>query len=300
MRCSLFFALAAAPGGVSGWMTVPPLTVSSSSWKKNANRSTATTTTTISTGTPTSSTTSSTTSTALHASLDKNNHSSNHHHSSNNNNNHFNLEETRAQLEHLFRQSGRSDATTSPVQVEVDPQILTSTRRHRKALELSLLESLADQKDAVNELIHLWMYEHPEGVELEQMSHHVTAGMSHEAHRLEDLCRIYPQWAEPKVRLALLYYFKGEVQWSHELALMALNLKPWHFELYPLLVMICLRQGDKVEAIRWARRALPHKLGRRRTQWVQKAVELAQQEWDEAEEVTQKKVWEEEDSEGFA
>eukprot|EP00522_Entomoneis_paludosa_P011581 CAMPEP_0172458864 /NCGR_PEP_ID=MMETSP1065-20121228/29678_1 /TAXON_ID=265537 /ORGANISM="Amphiprora paludosa, Strain CCMP125" /LENGTH=107 /DNA_ID=CAMNT_0013213301 /DNA_START=1 /DNA_END=324 /DNA_ORIENTATION=- len=85
---------------------------------------------------------------------------------------------------------------------------------------------------------------------------------------------------------------KGISAEAYDMALEALKLKPWHFEVYPVLIMICLRHEDIGQALYWARQALPvHRPtegnSRRRKAWVDRALDLAAQQWEDAERETQ-------------
>lgn len=178
--------------------------------------------------------------------------------------------------------------------------LLTSAGRHRRRLEMDLLQSLQDSNDAVDELMHLWMYE-PNCVDaaaaLQAMENECSEGLVVEHATLHDLMQAFPTWAEPRVRLATLLFFKGETHASYAMALEAMQMKPWHFEIYSLLVMLSLREQNLGQALYWSRRGLPpiryesdgetiHN-NTRRTAWVAWAVRLAQEQLNDAERATQ-------------
>jgi len=172
--------------------------------------------------------------------------------------------------------------------------ILTSAGRHRRELEIELLESLRHTDDAVDELMHLWMCEHTaeEAATLEAMEQSCSSGLVREERELRRMIDENPHWAEPRVRLAALYFFKGETDESYRTALEAQKIKPWHFEIVPLLIMLSLRQEDMSQALFWARSGLPHlRDGRppskRRREWVDRAVAKAREQWEEAERATE-------------
>jgi hypothetical protein len=180
------------------------------------------------------------------------------------------LEEARAAFESLL-----ADCEHLP------ENVLTSTSRHRRQLEIKLLHSLEKSDDAVEELMHLWMYEHgtKAATELENMQEEVSPGLMREQAVLADMLADYPSWAEPHVRLATLLYYKGETQQSRELAKMSLKLKPWHFEAVQLLILLALRDGNMGEALSYARQSLPPVDSKRRYMWVRQAIMEAQAQW---------------------
>ena len=102
----------------------------------------------------------------------------------------------------------------------------------------------------------------------------------------------FPTWAEPRARLALLLFFQGRTQDSYNMSLDTLILKPWHFEIYPLLVLLSLRQGEFGQALSWARRSLPpyreNGKNKRRNEWIRIAVELAEDQLYQAEQRTRR------------
>jgi hypothetical protein len=158
---------------------------------------------------------------------------------------------------------------------------LTSTARHRRMLEIELMKNLEQSDEAINELMHLWMYENDASMahELEAMQDECSPGMRYEEGRLLQMIHKYPTWAEPRARLALLFFFQGRTRESYAAALDTLQLKPWHFEIYPLLVLLSLREQKFGQALAWGRRSLPpyrsNGPNKRRTAWIQIAVSLA-------------------------
>lgn len=201
--------------------------------------------------------------------------------------------------------------------------IMTSAGRRRRQIEMGLLRQLIRDDDAakaasiaddahvqdasendntddvlsssvVDELMHLWMFEHgPEPAALlEAMQQTCSPGMALEEAQLRDMMDQYPTWAEPRARLAILLFMKGISDESRDLALEALKLKPWHFDVYPILIMISLRNEDMGQALYWARQSLPtyrpNSAGNRsRLQaWVDRALAQASEQWEEAERAT--------------
>jgi hypothetical protein len=143
------------------------------------------------------------------------------------------------------------------------------------------------------------------------MQESCSDGLYSELQDLQSLIAQYPAWAEPRARLAAILYHKGRLEESRVAALAAVKCKPWHFEAVQLLIMLALRQEDMGQALYWARRyALPNlraRLGssssaedtaatatrpagvfhKRRQAWVERALQDAELQWQEAERVTQ-------------
>ena len=204
---------------------------------------------------------------------------------------------------------------------------MTSAGRRRRQLEIGLLrqmclddgaaiytshdkqeeESLQSQQEesannmnahhyscVVDELVHLWMYEHgPEpAAQLEAMQEICTPGMALEEQQLRAMMDQYPTWAEPRARLAMLLFMKGISDEARDLALEALKLKPWHFDVYPLLITLSLRCQDMGQALYWARQSLPtyrpNSAGNRKRlkAWVDRALAQASDQWEQAERET--------------
>jgi tetratricopeptide (TPR) repeat protein len=203
-----------------------------------------------------------------------------------------NLDSARLAFEELMKKT--------PVDLDPLPEtLLTSASRYRRQLEIELLDSLHHSEEAVDELMHLWMYEHDadSAAQLEAMSAFCTPGLEEEERDLRQMIHEYPTWAEPCLRLAMLLYYKGRTDDAFDMAERAIVLKPWHFELYPIIIMLCLREDRMADAIRWARKALPPfragQENKRRHKWVSWAVETAQQRWQEAEEATHERLHQE-------
>jgi len=204
------------------------------------------------------------------------------------------LEKARSSFEALMKQHGSAlapDQSTSTIPV------LTSASRHRKRLEIDLLESLADSDDAIEELVHLWMHENTadDAMVLTAMETQCSDGLIEEEKTLRSMVLENPHWVEPRVRLALLLFYKGQTEQSYQVAIEALRLKPWHFEICHVFVLLSLRQQDMGQALYWARRGLPSLYGktdsdsvsRRRKGWVQRALQAAHAKLEEAEVATE-------------
>jgi hypothetical protein len=226
------------------------------------------------------------------------------------------LEQARGVLQDAFGGlfPSAQDGSTKSTGIIQQP-ILTETGRHRRQLEINLIASLADSDDAVDELVHLWIYETGDlaaAACIIHMQESCSDALFLELQDLQSLMAQYPAWAEPRARLAALLYYKGNLEESRVAALAAVKCKPWHFEAVQLLIMLALRQEDTEQALYWAHRyALPslrrtvvgsstsstddteiatppagvfHK---RRQAWVERSLHDAELQWQEAERVTQ-------------
>jgi len=198
------------------------------------------------------------------------------------------LDEARAAFEELFQDQQQSSQNDEPTDL-----MLTSAGRHRRELEMELLSSLKDSDDAIEELMHLWMYERDAEAasQLTAMQEDCSSGLLVEQQQLKRMIETHPSWAEPYARLATLLFYKGRTQESYNMVLKAVELKPWHFECYTLLIMLSLRQQDLGQALYWARQSLlPFREGgknRRRQEWVDTALQQAAKQWRDAEKAMQ-------------
>ena len=203
-------------------------------------------------------------------------------------------ERARKTYEDLFLQDESISAQVFPA--------ATSVSRRRRHVEMELLDSLRDSDDAVGELLHLWVTERDaeSAQQIIQMEQECSPGLEQEEQMLRCMIQDNPTWAEPVLRLATLLYYKGCTEESYEMAMLTLELKPWHIEAPQLLVLLALRNQDMGQALFWARRGLPPLRGaspsrdgegevefrptwKRRRQWVERALEQAQDQLQEAE-----------------
>lgn len=174
--------------------------------------------------------------------------------------------------------------------------ILTTASRQRRRVEIQLLEQLSDDPETAEALVHLWMTEcgPQHGHALMTMADECSSGLVREETLLRDMMEVQPTWVEPKARLATLLFYKGRTEESRALAEKAVQEKPWHFEVYPLLVMICLHEQDLPQAIGWARQGLPVPRPsseanlRRRRAWTKWAIAEATKQLEQAEKATLK------------
>ena len=204
------------------------------------------------------------------------------------------IEEARRNFEEIFQDASMSAQFHNTCQQ--NDAALTSAGRHRRQLEMALLDDLRESNDALDALTNLWINERDKesADRLVSMQEDCSAGLFEEEAQLREMMERFPNWAEPPLRLGVLYFFKGRTQESYRLALEALKLKPWHIEAPQLLIMICLRNDDLKQALYWARRSLPRmtesimeldkeRFLRRRQVWVENALEQAQKMLAEAE-----------------
>ena len=212
-----------------------------------------------------------------------------------------NLEKARANFEFLMQTEGLiKDNLMIPLphsKDEYTPRPLTESSRTRRELEISLLKSLDDSDEAIEELMALWMVERGQDAchELHRMETVCSPGLVEEESILRNLMDEYGiHWAEPVSRLASLLYFKGQSAESEQWCEIALAVKPWHFEVVHTNVLNALRDQDLAAAVRWQRQALPalnaSTKNKRRKAWVARAVEDAQESLKKAERAAQEQT----------
>ncbi len=78
---------------------------------------------------------------------------------------------------------------------------------------------------------------------------------------------------EPVNRLATLRFLEGDFEDSARLCLRVLHDKPWHFGASSGIVMVYAQMGNKDDAKRWARHAIPPP-GPDRQGWVSRMLTL--------------------------
>jgi hypothetical protein len=124
-------------------------------------------------------------------------------------------------------------------------RLLTSAGRRLRELEIQLLESLHDNDDGIDQLVHLWTTERNAEsayalLQMQTENQVCSQGLVKEEADLAELCRTYPGWAEPWSRLATLLFYKGVSRWSDALSAAeeAIRIKPWHFEALNVCTLI--------------------------------------------------------------
>lgn len=97
-------------------------------------------------------------------------------------------------------------------------------------------------------------------------------------------------WVEPLNRLATLLYLDDRLEESYQLCLVVLHLRPYHFGALSGIVAVSTAMRDREKARRWAEKRLPSLVSStsfppfasdgpknpRRREWVQKAVQYAE------------------------
>mmetsp|Transcript_43080 Transcript_43080/g.104267 ORF Transcript_43080/g.104267 Transcript_43080/m.104267 type:complete len:290 (+) Transcript_43080:37-906(+) len=164
--------------------------------------------------------------------------------------------------------------------LEEDP--LTTGSKRRKEVELQLLEHLKESDSPIDPLIDLWSSERQDAAAIfESMEQVCSPGLKEEEMTLRQMIdESEMEWAEPMVRLSLLFFVKGQYEESLHWCQKALDLKPWHFEGGRLLVVLHLRMGEFGQALQVARRHLLPALNdrtsnKRRIGWVNEVMNKA-------------------------
>jgi hypothetical protein len=153
------------------------------------------------------------------------------------------FDKLRNSFEHLLDQHADS--------ISDHPLFLTSASRRRRQLELDLLRSLEDSDDAVDELMHMWMYEGtPEEAEmLVAMEGECSSGLFKEEAMLKNMIQSHPTWCEPCLRLATLLYFKGRTEDSYAFAHRAMELKVSEI-VHAVVTYVCILTRETPESVR--------------------------------------------------
>ena len=168
---------------------------------------------------------------------------------------------------------------------------LTAIARERRLKEISLISSLAQSDDPVNELWALWIAEKgPIAATLLLRAEQLMSVESYEEAEtiLWSLIHQYGiHWAEPVNRLATLKYMQGRLEESKTLCEVVLQTKPWHFGALSGIVLVCTAMNDATNARMWAEKRLPpfapdHTSGDRRNVWISHAIEDAKRTLNEA------------------
>lgn len=168
---------------------------------------------------------------------------------------------------------------------------LTAIARERRLKEISLLSSLTQSDEAVNELWALWIAEKgPAAATLLLRAEQLMSVESYEEAEtiLWSLIRQYGvHWAEPVNRLATLKYMQGRLEESKTLCEVVLQTKPWHFGALSGIVLVCTAMNDATGARMWADRRLPPFLSNDsgRNVWINHALEDATKCLNEASKV---------------
>jgi len=199
------------------------------------------------------------------------------------------------------------------------PPPLTASDRDRRQAEIQILQQLKEKDDPATRMLwNLWFSER--GAKAKKLLEQADNCMNQpdlwqESERilLDLIAEHGPYFTEPINRLATLYYLQGKHEWSYALCLLVLHSKPWHFGALSGIVMVSLGRNDKDKARYWAERRLPTLAAAspflaqggitsssadaapttnnpRRLEWVERAVQRAQEALDQAEERTAKSL----------
>lgn len=172
---------------------------------------------------------------------------------------------------------------------------LTSSGRRMREVEMQLLKSLEDSDDAIDQLVHLWTTQRDGEAASDMlfMGQSCSKGLEIEEARLWQLIEEHPGWAEPHARLAAVLFHKGGPMHGSiaaDMAVRAIQLKPWHFEALHLMVAISANFNDMEGSMHWSRMALPplnkETDNRERKEWVNGALMQAFLQFQEAQRIT--------------
>lgn len=165
--------------------------------------------------------------------------------------------------------------------LHAQPHGLTSIARIRRTTEINLLSQLETDLQAVDALNHFWVHERGAKAarDLQKADEAFRQGESmwNNAERMfTHLVQEYgPQWVEPLHRLGVLYYLQGRHAEARLVEESVLRSKPWHIGALSNYVRIAESQHDVETALLWAAHRLPPRIGRRRSEWVQRSVQAA-------------------------
>lgn len=195
------------------------------------------------------------------------------------------FEAARQMFERLHFQSGNNaGAFNGTQQTAVLP--MTSNVHRLRETELRLLETLIDSDDAIDPLVELWVKEREDaGEALHYMIVAPTYDLDREEAILRDMIEDYGDgWVEPHGRLAVVLFTKGQYMEALHLCRHVLSVRPWHFEVAHLLLVIFLRMGAFGEALKTARNYVlpPPYHPKRRGKWVKRFTNEARKRLDRA------------------
>lgn len=186
------------------------------------------------------------------------------------------------------------------------PPPLTTMERDRRMAELKLLEQLASSDDATSELVELWASE--KGPQAKERLGHAEEMLEKgqviaaEMMLMKLIDDFGVHWVEPLNRLATVYFHQGRFEDSYAICEKVLHMKPWHFGASEAIVTASMRLSDRDSARSWAIKGLPKlfsstsfppfattgALNPQRAQWVEGALQQAQEAFAHLEYVTQR------------
>jgi hypothetical protein len=206
------------------------------------------------------------------------------------------IERNRARFERLIDRHDDSFIREGFIaEAERNQLFLTTSGRRMREVEMQLLQSLEDSDDAIDQLVHLWTTERDEDAASDMLFMDVSCsrGLEIEEARLWQLIEEHPGWAEPHARLAAVLFHKGGPMHGSiaaDMAVRAIDLKPWHFEALHLMVAISANFHDMEGSMHWSSLALPpldaETKNRDRKEWVKRSLMQAKGRFQEAERMT--------------
>ena len=229
------------------------------------------------------------------------------------NNNNLEIESFRRKLEKLVlagennnvvEAQGRIDTKSlsppSVVRDRITPDVnlppappLTSMDRERRLAEITLIQQLENGDDVLQDLWTLWFQERGADAakllsQAEELSNMGPQYWDKAEMILKEMIEDYGvYWAEPVNRLATLYYMQGKLEEAETLCKMVLTIKPWHVGALSGIVLVYASMHDSESARQYAARRLPsfdpNGANKRRKQWVQQALQDAQDALSSAE-----------------
>lgn len=156
---------------------------------------------------------------------------------------------------------------------------VSGTRRRQLEAEMALIEALGapDPSEAIAGLWRAWFRERGAKnlARLTQVDEWIAGGelFWNRAERLAaELSAEFPDWAEPKNRLATVLYLLARYDESVRLCEEVIAMKPHHFGALSGIVMCHLKRGDVEAAETWAARQLPPNDDDRRV-WARKRLD---------------------------
>lgn len=199
------------------------------------------------------------------------------------------IEEARHNFEHLIGPMLFDDNDSNnflTLDNKKKPHLLTNAGRKRREIEIRLLQSLQYSDDAIDELMSLWIHECPSQIVnidiLQFMSSQDSSCTVQEAKMiLRNIIHDCPisVWSEPGARLAYILFLQEQYAECEECVQSVLSVKPWHFEMIHLQILLELTYHHNMSRAIYIARHLglpPLHHTKHRYRWVQNATRQAQ------------------------
>ena len=201
-------------------------------------------------------------------------------------------EAARQSFERMIHIDGKTGELRAPGGMSPMRAHLTANEARLRHTELQLLETLRESDAAIDPLVELWVNERQEPAQaIHQMIHHRSPGLVEEEYALRAMIDDYGPdgWVEPHGRLALLLFTRGDYWEAADLCEYVLDVKPWHFEVAQLLVIVQLRLGDYERALQITRRYVlpPLHHPKRRSKWIANMVGIARRRLEHAKQLSE-------------